>query len=61
MAGHDEHRYRATTIWDGSAAATHDYDSYSREYRVEMPGKPDIGGSADPAFRGDAGLHNPET
>ncbi len=60
MAGHDEHRYRATTIWDGAAAPTRDYESYSRDYRVEVPGRPTIGGSADAAFGGNPGLHNPE-
>ena len=36
------------------------YDSYSREYTVEVEGKPPFTGSADPTFRGDPALHNPE-
>ena len=31
-----------------------------REFRAEFEGKPSLRGSADPAFRGDPALHNPE-
>lgn len=53
--------YTAQLRWlgnrgDGTAA----YESYGREYRVRINGKADLLGSADPAFRGDPGLHNPE-
>ncbi|HUN50069.1 MAG TPA: OsmC family protein, partial [Candidatus Sulfotelmatobacter sp.] len=34
--------------------------AYSRDYRVELPGKPPFTGSADAAFLGDAALPNPE-
>jgi len=55
------HSYAATLTWTGAAGGgTRDYKSYSREYRVEFDGKPAMTGSADPAFRGDPGLHNPE-
>ncbi len=55
------HHYAAKLIWTGAAAGpTSDYRSYSREYRVEFAGKPAMTGSADPAFRGDPALHNPE-
>jgi organic hydroperoxide reductase OsmC/OhrA len=55
------HTYRATLEWIGPAAGpTTSYQAYSREYRVDLPGKPSFRGSADPAFRGDPGLVNPE-
>ncbi|MCU0526213.1 MAG: OsmC family protein [Elainella sp. Prado103] len=56
-----EHTYRATTIWTGaSKGSTTSYDAYSREYIVAIDGKLCIVGSADPTFRGNASLHNPE-
>jgi organic hydroperoxide reductase OsmC/OhrA len=56
-----EHLYEATLVWTGaSAGSTMSYQSYSREYRIEFPGKPPLTGSADPTFLGDAKLHNPE-
>ena len=56
-----EHHYRAELTWDGSrGAGTSTYDGYGREYRVTIEGKPELRGSADPAFRGDAATHNPE-
>lgn len=55
------HRYTATVTWTGAAqGSTRDYRSYSREYQVTVPGRLEMRGSADPAFRGDAGLPNPE-
>lgn len=55
------HEYAARVVWTGSeGSGTSDYESYGRSYRVEMEGKPEIPGSADPAFRGDPGRHNPE-
>ncbi len=56
-----EHAYDVTLRWVGAAAGpTRDYAVYSREYAVEIAGKPPLRGSADAMFRGDAGLHNPE-
>lgn len=56
-----EHRYETHVTWTGAAAGgTKSYQDYSREYRAEFPGKPSLTGSADPAFRGDPKLHNPE-
>ncbi len=56
-----EHHYRVGLFWAGSAhGATTTYQSYSREYAVEIEGKPTLRGSADAAFRGDPTLHNPE-
>ena len=61
MAQSHQHHYRATLIWTGAAQGpTTSYDSYSRAYRIEIPGKPPLVGSSDPAFRGDPALWNPE-
>lgn len=55
------HAYAAGVVWDGNTGeGTASYGSYSRLYRVRTDGKPDLPGSADPAFRGDADRHNPE-
>jgi organic hydroperoxide reductase OsmC/OhrA len=51
------HSYRATISWTGE---TRDYEGYSREYSVAVPGKAMLRGSADAVFKGDASLHNPE-
>ncbi len=56
-----EHVYRTLTVWTGaSIGSTSSYESYSREYTVIIDGKPRFVGSADPTFRGDPKLHNPE-
>jgi organic hydroperoxide reductase OsmC/OhrA len=56
-----EHRFEAHLEWTGAAAGpTRDYASYSREYRVDIAGKPPLVGSAASVFRGDSALHNPE-
>lgn len=55
------HSYTARFEWSGaSAGPTVTYDAYSRAYTVAIPGKPLLTASADPAYRGDAALHNPE-
>ena len=55
------HFYQATLVWIGAAeGGTRDYHGYSRDYSVEIAGKPAMRGSADAAFRGDPGLYNPE-
>ncbi len=55
------HDYAARLIWDGNTGqGTASYTGYGRQYRVMVPGKPDLPGTADPAFRGEAGKHNPE-
>ena len=60
MAG-KTHTYAATVEWTGNhGAGTSGYRAYGREHVVRMEGKPDILGSADAAFRGDAKKHNPE-
>lgn len=55
------HAYAARVEWvGGGSAGTSDYASYSRRFRVGIEGKPELEGSADAQFRGDAGVHNPE-
>jgi organic hydroperoxide reductase OsmC/OhrA len=59
--GQGTHRYHAELDWTGNlGAGTSRYDAYARDYRVRMPGKPELRGSADPLFRGDPSRHNPE-
>ena len=56
-----EHHFAARLVWTGAEhGPTRDYESYSREYRIEIEGKPPLAGSSDPTFRGDASKHNPE-
>lgn len=56
-----EHTYEARLVWEGNTeGGTTDYASYGREYRLLFEGKPDLVGSADPTFRGDPKIHNPE-
>ena len=56
-----EHRYQAHLLWTGNRGdGTADHRAYGREHVVLIAGKPDLAGSADPAFLGDAALHNPE-
>jgi len=55
------HHFSARLSWTGAdKGATSSYESYSRDYVIEVPGKPPLPGSADTAFRGDASRHNPE-
>jgi organic hydroperoxide reductase OsmC/OhrA len=48
------HRYKLNVIWTGAVPGR------DRSYRIVAAGKPDIAGSADPAFRGDPACWNPE-
>jgi organic hydroperoxide reductase OsmC/OhrA len=55
------HEYAACITWTGNTGAgTGAYDAYTRDYTVSVPGKPQLHGSADPAYRGAADRHNPE-
>lgn len=55
------HRYRTIVTWTGNRGqGTTAYTAYDRDFTASAAGKPDIAGSADPAFRGDAGRWNPE-
>ena len=56
-----DHRYDAHLTWEGNAGAgTASYNAYDRRFRATVAGKPSLAGSADPAFRGDGTLLNPE-
>jgi organic hydroperoxide reductase OsmC/OhrA len=47
--------------WTGNdGAGTADYRSYRRDHVYWVEGKPEIPGSSDPQFRGDATRYNPE-
>jgi len=52
------HRYRVECAWSGSTADG--YDAYDRTHTVAAGNNPALTLSADPAFRGDARLLNPE-
>ena len=55
------HHFSARLNWTGAAkGSTSSYESYSRDYVIEVPGKPQLPGSADQVFRGDSSRHNPE-
>lgn len=62
MADEDEvrvHRYRATCGWTGSTGGG--YEAYDRTHEVASPPAATVSTlSADPAFRGDPALVNPE-
>ena len=56
-----KHTYHIATTWTGNLGkGTSSYTAYLRNFTVSAEGKPDLHGSADPAFRGDAGRWNPE-
>jgi organic hydroperoxide reductase OsmC/OhrA len=56
-----EHSFAARLTWSGAAKGpTRTYSGYSRDYVVEIEGKPPLEGSSAPAFRGDPARHNPE-
>lgn len=55
------HSYRHRLVWDGNLGdGTATYQAYGRQYRILVDGKPALAGSANPMFRGDAALHDPE-
>lgn len=55
------HNYKTELSWTGNRGkGTVNYRSYDRSYTVSIDGKPDLQGSADPAFRGDPSKWNPE-
>jgi organic hydroperoxide reductase OsmC/OhrA len=56
-----QHHYRVAVEWTGNrGTGTDGYRNYGREHVIRIDGKPDLAGSSDPAFRGDAVRHNPE-
>jgi organic hydroperoxide reductase OsmC/OhrA len=55
------HRYDLSLEWTGNrGAGTTGYRDYGRDLVLRAEGKPELLGSADPTFRGDAGRWNPE-
>lgn len=55
------HHFAAHLVWTGASnGPVRDYESYSREFEVQIDGKPALKGSAAPPFRGSSSLHNPE-
>ena len=55
------HHFAARLRWTGAAAGPAlDYATYSRDYVIDIDGKPPLRGSADAHFRGDPAWHNPE-
>jgi organic hydroperoxide reductase OsmC/OhrA len=56
-----EHTYRVQVEWTGNrGTGTSGYREYGREHTIRAAGKPEIAGSSDAAFRGDAARWNPE-
>jgi len=55
------HIYRCELEWTGNdGQGTKTYSSYRRDHVVRVNGKPPIGASSDPTFRGDKTRYNPE-
>lgn len=58
---HERHDYAAKLVWTGARSGpTSSYQGYSREHEFQCGDKPRVRLSADPHFRGDATLYNPE-
>lgn len=56
-----QHHYQTRLVWTGNKGeGTKNYTGYSRNYTISIQHKPDIYGSSDPSFRGDAMRYNPE-
>ncbi|ADG17633.1 OsmC family protein [Paraburkholderia atlantica] len=58
---HGEHKYRVSVQWTGNrGSGTSGYRDYGRDHLISSDRKPDIPGSSDPTFLGDAERWNPE-
>lgn len=58
---HGEHKYHVNVEWTGNrGTGTSGYRAYGRDHVIRAADKPDIPGSSDPAFLGDAKRWNPE-
>ncbi len=56
-----EHRYELRVEWTGDeGAGTASYAGYRRDHTISAAGKPDLLGSSEAGFRGDASRYNPE-
>lgn len=55
------HTYAVDLAWTGDRGeGTRSYRAYGRDHVLSAPGKPDIAGSSDAAFLGDAARWSPE-
>lgn len=55
------HDYTLKVVWTGNLGdGTGSYRGYARDHVISAPGKPDLHGSADPAYQGDVSRWNPE-
>ena len=55
------HHYAVTVQWTGNTGTgTSGYRDYGRQHEISADGKPAIGASSDPVFRGDRARWNPE-
>lgn len=54
------HQYETDVRWTANGEGTKSYRSYSRNFTIGVQSKPEILGSSDPSFRGDATRYNPE-
>jgi organic hydroperoxide reductase OsmC/OhrA len=55
------HEYKSHLTWDGAQSnVAFTYKTYDRSYRIQVDGKPDLSGSSDRLFGGDASRYNPE-
>lgn len=55
------HHYATVLHWTGNKGeGTSHYKAYDRDHVHSVAGKPEIPGSSDPSFRGNAGRYNPE-
>jgi organic hydroperoxide reductase OsmC/OhrA len=56
-----KHRYAVGVAWTGNnGTGTSGYREYKRDHVISAAGKPEIAGSSDRTFRGDAARWNPE-
>lgn len=55
-----EHQYATRVSWAFDGVPPMTYRNYSRDFTIGTRGKPEIDGSSDPTFRGDAARYNPE-
>lgn len=56
-----QHSYHVSIEWTGNRGrGTDSYTAYGRDHTISAGAKPAIGGSSDPAFRGDRDRWNPE-
>ncbi len=61
MSHDKQHSYSTRTEWTGNLGeGTASDRAYSRDHVISAAGRPDLAGSSDPAFRGDATRWNPE-